>query len=238
MEQVKLSFVPPAALVTLNRPQVRNALSPELIGELRGCLKGLSTQSDISAVILTGAGKAFCAGADISSLREMTDRSAEEARLDSKQIMDLLREIYEFPKPVIAAVNGPAMGGGCGLATVCDIVVAAEDAVFGYTECRIGFIPALVTFFLLRTCGEKKASELLLTARPFSALEAKELGLVNSVVAADRVLDEAHGLVGRIAENSPSAVGLHQRVGQRVAGVECGPSTYRRFAVECADADQ
>lgn len=131
MDQVKLDFDPPAVLITLNRPQVRNALSPDLVTEFHTALDRVEARDDVAALIVTGEGKAFCGGADLTVLREMTAQSVEEARQDSQGMMNLFRRIYEFPKPVIAAVNGPAMAGGCGLASVCDIVLAAEDAVFG-----------------------------------------------------------------------------------------------------------
>ena len=133
--------------------------------------------------------------------------------------MNFFRRIYEFPKPVIAAVNGPAIGGGCGLASVCDIVLAAEDAVFGYTEARVGFIPALVAVFLVRICGEKKARELLLTGRLFSAQEAQEIGLVNHVVGKEALLGKARELAREIAQNSPTAVRLTKELMKDLPGL-------------------
>ncbi len=133
--------------------------------------------------------------------------------------MNFFRRIYEFPKPVIVAVNGPAMGGGCGLASVCDIVLAAEDAVFGYPEVRVGFVPALVAVFLVRICGEKKARELLLTGRVFSAQEAQEMGLVNHVVAKEFLLEKARELAREIAQNSPTAVQLTKELMKDLPGL-------------------
>ena len=206
MDEVKVGFDPPSALITLNRPEVRNALSPSLITNFHTALDRVQRRDDVAAVIVTGEGKAFCGGVDLRVLREMTAQSAEQARQDSQGVMNFFRRIYEFPKPVIAAVNGPAIGGGCGLASVCDMVLAAEDAVFGYTESRVGFIPALVAVFLVRICGEKKARELLLTARVFSAQEAKEIGLVNHIVAKESLLEKARELAQEISQNSPTAV--------------------------------
>ena len=133
--------------------------------------------------------------------------------------MNFFRRVYEFPKPVIAAVNGPAMAGGWGLASVCDIVLAVEDAVFGYPEVRVGFVPALVAVFLVRICGEKKARELLLTGRVFSAQEAQEMGLVNHVVAKESLLEKAQELAREIAPNSPTAVRLTKELMNDLPGL-------------------
>lgn len=206
MDQVKLDFEPPAACITLNRPQVRNALSPDLVTQFHAALDRVEAENDVAALIVTGEGKAFCGGADLKILQEMTAHSAEQARQDSEGLMNFFHRIYDFPKPVIAAVNGPAMAGGCGLASACDIVLAAEDAVFGYPEVRVGFIPALVAVFLVRICGEKKALELLLTGRVFSAQEAQDMGLVNHVVSQKSLLAKARELAAEISQGSPTAV--------------------------------
>ncbi len=219
MDQVKLDFDPPSACITLNRPQVRNALSPKLVTHFHTALDQVEARDDVAAVIVTGEGTAFCGGADLKVLREIAAQSVEQARQDSRNLMNFFRRIYEFPKPVIAAVNGPAMGGGCGLASVCDIVLAAEDAVFGYTEARVGFIPALVAVFLVRICGEKKARELLLTGRVFSAQEAQEMGLVNHVVAKESLLEKAQELAREIAPNSPTAVRLTKELMKDLPGL-------------------
>ncbi len=219
MDQVKLDFAPPSACITLNRPQVRNALSPELVTHFHTALDQVRERNDVAAVIVTGKGTAFCGGADLKVLREIAAQSVEQARQDSKNLMNFFRRIYEFPKPVIAAVNGPAMGGGCGLASVCDIVLAAEDAVFGYPEVRVGFVPALVAVFLVRICGEKKARELLLTGRVFSAQEAQEIGLVNHVVARESLLEKAREIAREIAQNSPTAVRLTKELMKDLPGL-------------------
>ncbi len=219
MDQVKLDFDPPSACITLNRPQVRNALSPELVTHFHTALDQVQERDDVAALIITGEGTAFCGGADLKVLREIAAQSVEQARQDSQDLMNFFRRIYEFPKPVIAAVNGPAMGGGCGLASVCDIVLAAEDAVFGYPEVRVGFVPALVAVFLVRICGEKKARELLLTGRVFSAQEAQEMGLVNHVVAKESLLGKARELAREIAQNSPTAVRLTKELMKDLPGL-------------------
>lgn len=219
MDQVKLDFDPPSACITLNRPQVRNALSPELVAHFHTALDQVQERDDVAALIITGEGTAFCAGADLKVLREIAAQSVKQAHQDSQNLMNFFRRVYEFPKPVIAAVNGPAMAGGCGLASVCDIVLAAEDAVFGYPEVRVGFVPALVAVFLVRICGEKKARELLLTGRLFSAQEAQEMGLVNHVVAKESLLEKAQELAREIAPNSPIAMRLTKELMKDLPGL-------------------
>lgn len=219
MDQVKLDFDPPSACITLNRPQVRNALSPELVAHFHTALDQVQERDDVAALIITGEGTAFCGGADLKVLREIAAQSVKQARQDSQNLMNFFRRVYEFPKPVIAAVNGPAMAGGCGLASVCDIVLAAEDAVFGYPEVRVGFVPALVAVFLVRICGEKKARELLLTGRLFSAQEAQEMGLVNHVVAKESLLEKAQELAREIAPNSPIAMRLTKELMKDLPGL-------------------
>src|SRR5579884_1557225 len=150
------------ALVTLNRPDKRNAISYELIGELLRVLDEVKS-SEASILILTGSGKAFCSGMDLDNLRDITSRSEQENLADSQAMAEMFRALYEFPKVTIAAVNGAAIAGGCGLATLCDFTLASSDAKFGYTEVRIGFIPAIVSAFLIRQIGEKQARDLLLT---------------------------------------------------------------------------
>ena len=219
MDKVRLDFEPPSALITLNRPQVRNALSPDLIAGFHAALDQVQQRDDVAAVIVTGEGTAFCGGADLRDLRDMTAQSAEQARRHSEGLLNFFHRVYEFPKPVIAAVNGPAIAGGCGLASVCDIVLAAEDAVFGYTESKVGFVPALVAVFLVRICGEKKARELLLTGRLFSAEEAQEIGLVNDLVAKESLLQKARELAEEISRNSPTSVKLTKELMSDLQGL-------------------
>ena len=191
--------------ITLNRPEKRNALSPELIDELTQVLDDTS-QCDCGVVILTGAGSAFCAGLDMEHLETMTARTVEQHRRDSENMARVLRTLYEFPKPVIAAVNGPAIAGGMGLATLCDFTYATPDARFGYTEVRVGFVPAIVASFLSRQIGEKRTRELLLSGRILKADEACRLGLVTRIVQPEDLLAEAHALAQSLLLNSPQAM--------------------------------
>jgi methylglutaconyl-CoA hydratase len=190
----------------LNRPEKRNALNSTLIAELIDALEQ-SADGPCGAVILTGAGKCFCAGVDLEELQRMESRSLEEHHADAQQFARLIRLLYDFPKPTIAAVNGSAIAGGTGLATVCDFTYASSDATFGYTEVRIGFVPAIVSSFLLRQVGEKQARDLLLSGRIFDAKEAHELGLVTKIIVHPQVLlREAFNLGLCLLKNSPESL--------------------------------
>ena len=206
-------------VLTLNRPDKRNAISYELIDELLRALQEAET-STAQVLILTGAGKAFCSGMDLDNLRSITGRSPEENRADSETMARLFRTLYEFPKLTIAAVNGPAIAGGCGLATLCDFTLASSEARFGYTEVRIGFLPAIVSTFLLRQVGEKQARDLLLTGRIISAEEAFRLGLVNEVVAPDKLMQQARELGATLMQNSPASLLATKRLLKRYSSAD------------------
>jgi len=193
------------ATITLNRPEKRNALSFELLDELMNAL-AQAEASDALVVILTGAGKAFCAGMDLDELKSVIGKSHAENLEDSRRMARIFRRLYDFPKPTIAAVNGAAIAGGTGLATMCDFTLAVPEAKFGYTEVRIGFVPAIVSSIFVWQVGHKIARDLLLTGRIFDATEAHRLGLVNEVVELDRLMARACELAGQLAENSPSSV--------------------------------
>lgn len=193
------------ALLTFNRPEKRNAISYELIAELQRALE-VVRNSESQVLIITGAGKAFSSGMDLENLKVLIGRTPEQNVEDSRTMAQLFRSIHDFPKPTIAAVNGPAIAGGTGIATICDFTLAVPDAKFGYTEVRIGFVPAIVSTFLLHQVGAKQARDLLLTGRIFSAEEAFRLGLVNEIVAPDRLLPRAHELAHSLIENSPASL--------------------------------
>jgi len=193
------------ALLTLNRPEKRNAISYELIDEMQQALD-LVRNSPSLVLILTGQGKAFCSGMDLENLKSLIGRTEEQNLEDSRTMAKLFRSIYDFPKPTIAAVNGPAIAGGTGLATICDFTLATPEAKFGYTEVRIGFVPAIVSTFLVRQIGEKHARDLLLTGRIFAAEEGLRLGLVNEIVDPERLLSRAYELAHNLIENSPASL--------------------------------
>src|SRR5215472_19121980 len=201
---LKLDYDGSVATLTFNRPEKRNAISYELIEELHHALAEVQ-KSRAHILILTGAGKAFCSGMDLDNLRSITSHTEEENLADSGRMAHMFRSLYDFPKVTIAAVNGAAIAGGCGLATLCDFTLASSAAKFGYTEVRIGFVPAIVATFLLRQVGEKQARDLLLTGRIIDAEEAFRLGLVNQVVTPDRLFDHARELASSLLQNSPAS---------------------------------
>jgi methylglutaconyl-CoA hydratase len=192
--------------IALTRPEKRNAISAQMISDLLAALE----QAEASAarvVILTGSGKAFCAGMDLEELQALaTTHSLAKHLEDARRMSKLFYRLYSFPKPVIAAVNGAAIAGGCGLATLADITLCVPEAKFGYTEVKIGFLPALVAVFLRRQVGEKHARELLLTGRVIDAAEAARLGLVNEVVSTGDLMDRAREVALSILACSPSSI--------------------------------
>ncbi|HVB59462.1 MAG TPA: enoyl-CoA hydratase-related protein [Candidatus Acidoferrales bacterium] len=199
------------ATITLNRPESRNAISAQMIDELLAAFAELEA-SPARVVILTGAGKAFCSGMDLDALRSLAGQSFDQNLDDSRQLAKLFLRIYGFPKPVIAAVNGPAIAGGCGIATLADFTLAAPKAKFGYTEVKIGFLPAIVSVFLRRQVGEKRARDLLLSGRIFDAAEAHRLGLVTEIVPAGNLVARAQTLAGALLAASPRSLARTKRL--------------------------
>jgi methylglutaconyl-CoA hydratase len=202
---IQLAYEPGVATITLNRPDKRNAISFELIDDLLHALQEVVT-SDAIVLIVTGAGKAFSAGMDLENLKTLIGRTPEQNLQDSETMVRMFRTLYEFPKVTIAAVNGPAIAGGTGLALLCDFTLAVPEAKFGYTEVRIGFVPAIVSTFLLRQTGEKHARDLLLTGRIIGTEEAARMGLVNEIVAPENLMSRARELAGQLMENSPASL--------------------------------
>jgi methylglutaconyl-CoA hydratase len=209
---LKIYLEHPVARIGLNRPEKRNALSPELISEISAALDMLAGDDDVRVIVLTGEGGVFCAGADLGYIQQLADFGAEQNLADSRNLKDLFYKIYTYPKFVIAQVHGAALAGGCGLATVCDVVVASDDSEFGYTETAIGFIPALVSVFLVRKIGETHARELLLSARRVSAEEAYSLGMINAVVPCPQLEDYVKNYAATVARNSPTAIAMTKRM--------------------------
>ncbi len=207
------------ATLTLNRPEKRNAISPEMVEELVAALKELES-NDSRVVIITGAGKAFCAGMDLDALKALSSRSPDQVLEDARKIARMFRSIYSFPKPLISAVNGAAIAGGCGIATLADFTLAVPEAKFGYTEVRVGFIPAIVSAFVIRQVGEKHARELLLSGRVFEAEEARQMGLVNEIVPQEKLLDRAREFAVTLAAMSPTALTSTKRLLGKFAEAE------------------
>ncbi len=208
---LKFEIEDAVATLTLNRPEKRNAISPEMITEVLQALDQVEN-SPARVMILTGTGKAFCAGMDLQALKDFRSQTEAEIVADARNIASLFRRLYAFPKPTIAAVNGAAIAGGCGLATLCDFTLAVYEAKFGYTEVRVGFIPAIVSSYVVRQVGEKRARDLLLSGRIFGATEAQSIGLVNEILEPDKLLPRAHELAHTLAEMSPVALGHTKRL--------------------------
>jgi methylglutaconyl-CoA hydratase len=182
MNFLKYHIAENIAYITLNRPEKRNAFSFELVKELKEAFELAEHNNLVKIVVLQAEGTAFCAGADLDYLQKLQHLSYEENLADSTYLKDLYLQMYSFPKIIIASVQGHALAGGCGLVTVCDFVFAVPEAKFGYTEVKIGFVPAIVMTFLLRKIGESRAKSLLLTGNLIGAKEAQNIGLVNEVI--------------------------------------------------------
>ena len=197
--------------ITLNRPERRNAMNPEMQLELIAAMEDAAVSS-CRVVVFRGAGDAFCAGLDLSALQTMNDKTAADHRTDAQRIATLFRTLYELPRPTIAAVPGAAIAGGTGVATICDFTLAVPSAKFGYTEARIGFVPAIVSAFLALQIGDKRSRDLLLTGRLFDAGEAYRLGLVNEVVDADALDQRVLELAQTLAANSPESLAATKRL--------------------------
>lgn len=207
-EPVIVSIEESVARVTLNRPEKRNALNAATISGLKSALLTSSQEETVRCVVIAGAGPDFCSGADLESLRKISEASVDENLEDARSLLHLFVLIRQIPVPVIAAVHGRALAGGCGLASACDLVIATTTARFGYPEVKIGFVPAMVLAILRRNVSEKRAFELLTLGREFSALEAKEIGIVNEVFQEDEFESEIKKYAEGFKATSRSAVAL------------------------------
>jgi methylglutaconyl-CoA hydratase len=240
---VRYELRPPAAVLTLNRADKRNALSRALIAAIRAAFERARDDAAARAVVLTGAGPSFCAGMDLAELAETVqrgDRGPDSVVWDDAlRLASLYDLIYTLPKPTVAAVNGPAVAGGAGLVTVCDLAVTVPEAKFGYPEVRRGLVAAMVMPHLLRHVGERTARHLLLTGELIDGPEAVRTGLVNAVVPADRLMDTAHGWARALAEGGPNALArtkelLHQLSRQALSVEEAAKaSAAPRLTEEC-----
>jgi methylglutaconyl-CoA hydratase len=207
------------ARITLNRPEKRNALNDELIGALKDTLALAAEEKDVRVVLLTGAGQDFCSGADLAAF----DRAEYEGVLDhlatARELADLFLAIRHHPKPVVAAVRGRALAGGCGLATCCDLILAAESALFGYPEVKIGFIPAMVMAILRRSVSEKRAFELLAGGDPIGTLEAQRIGLINRIFPDEEFEANVNVYVEALALKPASALSLTKNLLYHIDGM-------------------
>lgn len=207
------------AHVRLNRPEKRNALNDELISGIKNALNKTRADQTIRVILLSGEGKDFCSGADLSALQKIAVASVSDNAEDARSLMELFLLIRELPVPVIAAVRGRALAGGCGLATACDLVLAATSARFGYPEVKIGFVPAMVLAILRRNVPEKLAFELLTRGEEINATQALELGLVNQVFEDESFDEDVASYVKRFEDLSKSAIALTKTLLYQIDGL-------------------
>ena len=198
--------------LALNRPDVRNALSPALVDELADAIAWADADERVRVIVLRGEGKDFCAGADLQALSDMADAEVEEHMADADALGDLFLIMRRVGVPVIAAVHGHAVAGGCGLASACDVLLAAADARFGYPEVKIGFLPAMVITMLRRAVGERRAFDLITSGRIIDAETAERYGLVQHVLPTQDFEDRSRSFAEELARNSASAIALSKRL--------------------------
>jgi len=196
------------ARITLNRPDKRNALDDQIVSEFKDALQVASQDDTVRVVLVTGAGKDFCSGADLASLQRISEAGVEESMASARVMGELFVEMRRHPRAIIAAVRGRALAGGCGLATACDIILAAESSQFGYPEVNIGFIPAMVMAILRRSVSEKRAFELITRGEIITARAALEIGMINRVFTDDQFDSGVETYVTQMATKSASAVSL------------------------------
>jgi methylglutaconyl-CoA hydratase len=203
---VRIRDAGPVRILALDRPQSRNALGAEMVRALDGAVLAALAAPEVRALVLTGSGTVFCAGADLKALASREGRSSSEDLEDSRRLERLFLRVARSPKPTVAAVNGPALAGGCGLASLCDVVIASPEARFGYPEVKVGFVAAMVLVVLQRAVGQRLARELLLSGRILGAQEAVDLGLARGVVPAGEIEAEAIAAAVSLCEGAPSSV--------------------------------
>ena len=207
------------ARITLNRPEKRNALNDAVIAGIKKGLREAGNDEQVRVVVISGAGKDFCSGADLSALQKIAGASVAENAEDARSLLDLFLLIRQLPVPVVAAVTGRALAGGCGLATACDLVLASVSARFGYPEVKIGFVPAMVMAILRRNMSEKRAFELVTRGEELSAQEAKEIGLVNQVFSEDSFAVDVDDYVKRFEGLSKQAIALTKGLLYQIDGM-------------------
>ena len=210
------------AQITLNRPEKRNALNESLIAGLKSKLNQASDEAAVRVVVISGAGADFCSGADLAALQKISEASVAENAEDARSLMELFVLMRQLSLPIIAAVHGKALAGGCGLASACDIVIAATNARFGYPEVRIGFVPAMVMAILRRNVSEKRAFELITRGAEITAEEARQLGLVNQIFDTENFEAEVTSYARGFEKMSKSAVALTKALLYQMDGMTFG----------------
>ncbi|MGI9420380.1 MAG: enoyl-CoA hydratase/isomerase family protein [Geminicoccaceae bacterium] len=222
------------AVVTLNRPAVHNAFDDHLIERLTGTLETIGTDQGVRALVLTGNGKSFSAGADLNWMRRSADYGEDENLRDARSLARLMTTLDRLPKPTIARVNGAALGGGVGLVCCCDIAIAADHARFGTTEVKLGIMPSVIGPYVVRAIGARQARRIMLTGERFDAAEALRIGLVHDVIGPEGLDSKVDTVLAEILENGPSALGATKGLVQDVVGLPISPDvideTARRIA--------
>ncbi len=218
--RIEVSVTNRVCTISLNRPEKRNALDDLMVAELHSAFRTAGEDSSVKVLTLSANGSAFCAGADLEYLQRLSSFDLEQNKTDSLALASLFETIYFLPKPIIAVVNGPALAGGCGLASVCDFVRASEEnARFGYTDVRIGFIPAIVLAFLMKRVGEGRARELVLRGNILASREALQIGLVTQVVSEAELQSTLTALTDELlTQNSLTAMGLCKTLISTIVG--------------------
>jgi methylglutaconyl-CoA hydratase len=208
------------AEIVLNRPEKMNSLDEELIHDLTGMMRDFSVNDEVKVVVITGAGGNFCSGLYLDYLQKISEYDILQNKDDSRRFKDMLISIYNCSKPVVAKVGGYCLAGGCGIASACDIIVADETARFGYTEVKIGFIPAIVMMFLLKRVSETHAKDLLLTARTIEHNEALQMGLINYAVTSSQLEGKVIEIAETLKKNSTSSLKLTKEMFTNISGMD------------------
>jgi methylglutaconyl-CoA hydratase len=223
------------ATVTLNRAELRNAFNDEVIAELTQAFRDAAGRDDVRCVVLAGKGSAFCAGADLNWMRRMADYTREENLADAGALAEMLRTVYECPKPTIAKVQGDVYAGGTGLVAACDIAVALDTAHFCLSETRLGLIPATISPYVIRAMGARAAHRYFLTAERFTAAEAHRIGLLHEVVSGGHLDAKVEEIAAALVNAGPAAVRASKKLVQDVAGRDIAPELVRRTVEGIAD---
>jgi methylglutaconyl-CoA hydratase len=224
MNSLQINVTGAVATVTLNRPEVRNAFNDAVILEITAAFRDLGACDDVRCIVLAAAGTAFCAGADLNWMRSMADYTHEQNIEDAGRLADMMRTVYECPKPTIARIQGDVYAGGTGLAAACDIAVAVDTAYFCLSEVKLGLLPSTISPYVIRAMGARAAHRYFLTAERFAAAEALRIGFVHEVVTANRLDGKVAELAHALVYAGPAAVKACKKLVQDVAGFDITPA--------------
>ena len=235
MNHLQITHSGAVATVTLNRPDVRNAFNDEVILEMTAAFKTLGAHDDVRCIVLAANGTAFCAGADLNWMRSMADYTREQNLADAGRLAEMMRTVYECPKPTIARIQGDVYAGGTGLAAACDIAVAVDTAGFCLSEVKLGLLPSTISPYVIRAMGARAAHRYFLTAERFTATEALRIGFVHEVVAADALDGKVAELAQALVNAGPAAVKACKKLVQDVAGYDITPELVAMTVGSIAD---